>query len=56
MIGGILIIDRGASVSKVPFFGDLPLIGWLFRTNSSTEQKRELLIFVKPGIVKAAVL
>ncbi len=56
VIGGILVIDRGASVSKVPFFGDLPLIGWLFRTNSSTEQKRELLIFVKPGIVKAAVL
>ncbi len=56
VIGGILIIDRGASVSKVPFFGDLPLIGWLFRTNSSSEQKRELLIFVKPSIVRAAAI
>ena len=52
VIGGILIIDRGESVSKVPFFGDLPLIGWLFRTNSNREDKRELLIFIKPNIIR----
>jgi type IV pilus assembly protein PilQ len=56
VIGGILVIDRGDSVSKVPFFGDLPLIGWLFRKNSSIEQKRELLIFIKPNIVRAEVI
>jgi type IV pilus assembly protein PilQ len=56
VIGGILIIDRGDSVSKVPFLGDLPLIGWLFRTNSSAETKRELLIFIKPNIVRAEVI
>jgi type IV pilus assembly protein PilQ len=52
VIGGILIIDRGTSVAKVPFFGDLPLIGWLFRTNTSREDKRELLIFIKPNIIR----
>ena len=56
VIGGILILDRGESVSKVPFFGDLPLIGWMFRKNFASEQKRELLIFVKPNIVRAEVL
>jgi len=56
VIGGILILERGESVSKVPFFGDLPLIGWLFRTNFVSEQKRELLIFVKPNIVRAEVI
>lgn len=56
VIGGILVIDRGDSVSKVPFFGDLPLIGWMFRKNSHLEQKRELLIFVKPSIVRAEVI
>jgi len=56
VIGGILILERGESVSKVPFFGDLPLIGWLFRTNFASEQKRELLIFVKPNIVRAEVI
>ena len=56
VIGGILIIDRGDSISKVPFLGDLPLVGWLFRKNSSIEQKRELLIFIKPSIVRPEVI
>jgi type IV pilus assembly protein PilQ len=56
VIGGILIIDRGESVAKVPFFGDLPLLGWLFRKNTSREEKRELLIFIKPNIVRQEVI
>jgi len=56
VIGGILIIDRGQSITKVPFFGDLPLIGWLFRTKTSSEQKRELIIFITPRIIKQEVI
>ena len=56
VIGGILIIDRGSTITKVPFFGDIPLIGWLFRTKSSREEKRELLIFITPRIVKQEVI
>jgi len=56
VIGGILILDRGTTSSKVPFFGDIPLIGWLFRQSSINEEKRELLIFVKPNIVKQEAL
>ena len=52
VIGGILIIDRGYTIQKVPFFGDLPLIGWLFREKSQRDNKTELLIFITPRIVK----
>jgi len=52
VIGGILVIDRGYTIQKVPFFGDLPLIGWLFREKSSRDNKTELLIFITPKIIK----
>jgi type IV pilus assembly protein PilQ len=52
VIGGILIVERGQTIAKVPFFGDLPLIGWLFRKKTMKDDKRELLIFVTPRIVK----
>ncbi len=51
VIGGVLVIERTQAVSKVPFFGDLPLIGWLFKHTSATESKRELLIFLTPRVV-----
>jgi type IV pilus assembly protein PilQ len=52
VIGGILVLDRGQTVTKVPFFGDLPLIGWLFKTKTVREDKRELLIFITPRIIR----
>ncbi len=52
VIGGILIVDRGQTIAKVPFFGDLPLVGWLFRKKTMKDDKRELLIFITPRIVK----
>ena len=52
VIGGILIIDRGYTIQKVPFFGDLPLIGWLFREKSQKDNKTELLIFITPRVVR----
>jgi type IV pilus assembly protein PilQ len=56
VIGGILIIDRGYAISKVPFFGDLPLIGWLFREKTQRDNKTELLIFITPRIVRQETL
>jgi len=49
VIGGILVIDRGQTVTKVPFFADIPLIGWLFKSKTIREDKRELLIFITRG-------
>jgi type IV pilus assembly protein PilQ len=56
VIGGILILDRGQTVTKIPFFGDIPLIGWLFRSTATREEKRELLIFVTPRIVRPDII
>ncbi len=56
VIGGILIIDRGETIQKVPFFGDIPLIGWLFKKKTSRDDKRELLIFITPRVVKQEMI
>lgn len=51
VLGGIFQQTSTNDVSKVPLFGDLPLIGKLFSTSSEVEEKRELLIFVTPKII-----
>ena len=56
VIGGVLILDQGVTDTKVPFFGDLPLIGWLFKSRARNESKRELLIFITPRIMVQEVI
>lgn len=51
VLGGIFQQTSSDGVNKVPLFGDLPLVGALFRNTSQIQQKRELLIFVTPKIV-----
>ena len=51
VIGGIYEQDKNTTVSKVPFFGDLPLLGWLFKSKDIRDNKTELLIFLTPRIV-----
>ncbi len=53
-IGGVYeFIDR-ASMSKVPFLGDLPILGNLFKTRGREKEKAELLIFVTPKVMRVA--
>ena len=40
------------SKSKTPGFGDLPLIGWLFRSNDDSFSKTNLLFFIRPKIIR----
>jgi type IV pilus assembly protein PilQ len=56
VIGGILIIDRGVTYTKVPFLADIPLIGWLFKSKVNREEKRELMIFITPRVVRQEVI
>ncbi len=56
VLGGVFEQITRDSVSKVPFFGDLPAVGRLFRRNGSTNDKLELLIFVTPQIVTDRVV
>ena len=55
VLGGIFQQVNSNDVSKVPLFGDLPVVGALFRNSSTVYQKRELLIFVTPKIVTEAL-
>ncbi len=52
VLGGIFEQTKRDDTSKVPFFGDLPYVGVLFRQNSIRDEKTELLIFVTPKILK----
>ena len=51
VIGGIYEQNDRTDVTKVPFFGDLPFIGFFFRNTTTNTNKVELLIFITPRIV-----
>lgn len=50
VIGGIYTRNSGVAYSKVPFFGDLPVVGWLFKTQRENDERTEVLIFITPKI------
>lgn len=51
IISGLMREDRIKELSKIPFLGDIPIIGFLFRSERNRTQKTNLLIFVTPHIV-----
>jgi type IV pilus assembly protein PilQ len=52
VLGGILETERRESEKKVPYLGDVPVLGRLFKTTNKTNNKDELLIFVTPKILR----
>ncbi len=56
VLGGIYTRNAGLSYSKVPFFGDLPVLGWFFKNRSETDQRTEVLVFITPKITNKAFL
>lgn len=52
VLGGILETERRDAESKVPFLGDIPGVGHLFKSTTKTDNKDELLIFVTPRILR----
>ena len=54
VIGGIYSQDERTDITKVPFFGDLPVLGCLFKNNTTLDNKTELLVFITPRIVERA--
>ena len=52
VLGGIYETERRETISKVPFLGDIPAIGVLFRSKQVQNDKSELLIFVTPRILE----
>ena len=51
VIAGLINEEERQQVNKVPFFGDLPVVGFLFRNSSNTKVKSELVIMLTPHIV-----
>jgi type IV pilus assembly protein PilQ len=51
VIGGIYEQDKVDTVTKVPFFGDIPLLGWIFKSKENQDNRTELLIFLTPRIL-----
>ena len=52
VLGGIYETERRETISKVPFLGDVPGLGVLFRSRAQINNKAELLIFVTPKILR----
>jgi len=52
VLGGILETDRREAERKVPFLGDIPGLGYLFKSKQRTNNRDELLIFVTPKILR----
>lgn len=52
VLGGIYETERRETISKVPFLGDIPAVGVLFRSKTMQNDKSELLIFVTPRILE----
>ncbi|HLP98068.1 MAG TPA: type IV pilus secretin PilQ [Sideroxyarcus sp.] len=55
VIGGVYTQDDSDSTSQVPLFGDVPVVGWLFKSNTLAKSKKELLVFITPKILKESL-
>ncbi len=51
VIGGIFTLDESETVTKVPLLGDIPALGALFRSNTRSASKQEMLIFITPKML-----
>ena len=54
VLGGLIDDTLRDQVSKVPVLGDIPLLGWLFRSHSTSKAKQNLMVFMRPSIMRDA--
>jgi type IV pilus assembly protein PilQ len=55
VLGGIFEQEERTTETKVPLLGDIPVVGYLFKTTSRTSDRKELLIFITPRVVTSQV-
>jgi general secretion pathway protein D len=53
VIGGLMQDSKADTVSKIPFLGDIPMLGYLFRRTIKSNARTELIIFLTPHIIQA---
>jgi len=51
-IAGIYTIDKSEGTEGIPLFGKIPVLGWLFKREAKQDNRRDLLIFISPKILK----
>jgi type IV pilus assembly protein PilQ len=54
VIGGIYTRNTGLSNARVPFFSDIPVLGWFFRNRKENDNRSEFLVFITPRIANRA--
>ena len=54
VIGGLMQENDEEQITKMPFLGDIPLLGYLFKTKNTTKNKTNLIVFLNPHIIKEA--
>ncbi len=54
VLGGLLSDEYAGAGSQVPLFGDIPVIGWLFKSESRSRSKKNLMVFLRPVVVRDA--
>lgn len=52
VLGGLIKDDLKQTIDKVPLLGDIPLLGYLFQTTSTVTQKTNLMVFLRPQILR----
>nr|MBA3252872.1 type IV pilus secretin PilQ [Burkholderiaceae bacterium] len=55
VLGGIYEQQDRTTVTKIPFFGDLPVVGNLFKNTASINDRTELIIFITPRVISERV-
>lgn len=53
VLGGLFQTNQQERISKTPLLGDLPLLGWLFRSKKTEETKTSLMVFITPTIIRS---
>lgn len=52
-IGGLTTHTEQETVTKIPFLGDIPILGWLFKNKQATKERRSLLVLITPSLVRS---
>jgi type IV pilus assembly protein PilQ len=56
VLGGIYTRNSGLAFKKVPFFADIPVLGWFFKNRRENDDRTEILVFITPKITNKASL
>jgi general secretion pathway protein D len=54
VLGGLLSDEYSGGASQVPLFGDIPVIGWLFKSENRARTKKNLMVFLRPVVMRDA--